>query len=112
MAGISATSAGTSLGPMTLASRVLTQNVQTWIGNGSVLWHHFRLGGGDDMAPTSPIPNRRLRIDRPTYPITASCEHCGQRFMSRNEDLGIAAQHVREQFDAHKCDQGNSEERK
>ena len=55
-------------------------------------------------------PKRTLRIDRSTYPIAATCGHCGQRFLSRNEDLGIAAQHIREQFDRHKCKQGNSEE--
>ena len=62
------------------------------------------------MAKTASI--RSLRIDRPTYPITATCEHCGQRFLSRNEDLGIAAQHVRQQFEEHKCEQSKSEKKK
>jgi hypothetical protein len=60
------------------------------------------------MSATSPAKARRnLRIDRSTYPMAGTCEHCGQRFLSRNEDLGIAAQHLREQFDSHKCELGN-----
>ena len=57
------------------------------------------------MNATSPARrNRSLRIDKPTYPVAGICEHCGQHFLSRNENPEIAEQHIREQFDAHKCE--------
>lgn len=57
------------------------------------------------MNAASPATAKRsLRIERSTYPITGVCEHCGQRFLARNEDLGIAALHLRGQFEAHTCE--------
>lgn len=57
------------------------------------------------MNATSPAKGKRsLRIDKPTYPVTGICEHCGQHFLSRNENSEIAAQHIREQFDKHSCE--------
>lgn len=47
---------------------------------------------------------RALRIVRRLYPVTGICERCNQTFISRYENLAIADEHVRSQFDAHKCE--------
>jgi hypothetical protein len=36
--------------------------------------------------------------------MTAICESCEQRFMSRNEDLEQADKEIRTAFDTHKCE--------
>lgn len=57
------------------------------------------------MNATSPTKVRRnLRIVRPTYPVTAVCECCSESFMSRNENLKMASEHIRQQFERHTCD--------
>lgn len=55
------------------------------------------------------MPERNLRMVRFTYPMTGVCEQCNARFLSRNEDLDVAAQHIHEQFEAHQCELGNRE---
>lgn len=49
------------------------------------------------------MTKRKLQIVRATYPLAGACEQCNARFVSRNENLEIAAQHIREQFEIHKC---------
>jgi hypothetical protein len=57
------------------------------------------------MNATSPTKvKRNLRIVRPTYPVTAVCECCSKSFMSRNENLDMASEHIRQQFERHSCD--------
>jgi hypothetical protein len=48
--------------------------------------------------------NRNLKIVRTHFPMTAICESCEQRFMSRNEDLEQADKEIRTAFDTHKCE--------
>jgi hypothetical protein len=49
------------------------------------------------------MPKRKLRIVRPTFPVTAVCEYCNRVFLSRKENDNAAEQEIQAQFDAHKC---------
>jgi|HubBroStandDraft_5_1064220.scaffolds.fasta_scaffold34070_2 hypothetical protein len=49
------------------------------------------------------MTERNLRIVKPVYPMTGTCENCNQPFMSRNEDHDLAARDIKAQFDNHQC---------
>ncbi len=56
------------------------------------------------MCETLGMRKGTLKIIRCHFPLTAICESCEKRFMSRDEDLEQADQEIRAAFDLHKCE--------